>query len=425
MKKIAVKAGLTASILILFTGCTNPFTPPPPPTETDQNELFIYTVWPDFYVREDVFDRHITQFVKNKFPNVKIKHVAWDDGKRYEDLIAAGTIPDIIMDDSGLNMNRYIIDNDLHFDMRELIKKHNFDTNLLDQPSMNRMRNVTKEGDIYGLPFQISDYILYYNIDVFDKFGADYPKLGMTYDEAYELAKKLTRVEDDISYKGYSQHPGHYMDYNQLSLHPLHPDENRAVLTTEGWAKLTNNLLRFQEIPGANRFGGVERFTDGNMAMAVAVVERIVEFHERNPNLNFDISTVPFFSDRPGVRYQPNVYSMYITKQSEKKDLAFQVMQYLLSEEYQVELAKEGVIGPLQTEAVQQAFGQNLPHMQGKNTEAIFYGDYAEASPARTPGLTNLQVHTYGIFVNIGDGMDTITSLRTIEEAANKALNSN
>jgi multiple sugar transport system substrate-binding protein len=396
----------------------NPVNPSP------DNEIFIYTVWPAFYAKEEIFEKQIGQYIKKKFPDIKVKHIHWDNpGRQYKDLIAAGTIPDIIMDDSHLNLNRYIIDNDLQYDLRELIKKHNFDTGNLNSAMMDRMKNITKDGSIYGLPFQTADFILYYNKDIFDKFGVDYPKNGMTYDEAYEMAKKLTRVDGEITYKGFSQNPGHYMNYNQLSLHPLHPTEDKASMTSGEWKKLVDNLRRFYEIP-ANQFDTVEKFSQGNIAMAVASSDRIVKFHEDNKNLNFDVATVPFFSDHPNTRYQPNVFSMYIPKQSTKKDQAFNVMTYLLSEEMQIELSKEGIIGPLQTQAVKEAFGKNLPQMKGKNAESIFYGSYASATPAREPGLTYHLVNTQGVFAPLifNESKDTVTALRITEERETKAI---
>lgn len=426
MKKWLNRSLIIVSSFALIAGCEtnhvvtveNQVNPSP------DNELFIYTVWPASYVKKEIFEKQIGQFINKKFPDIKVKHVHWDNpGRQYKDLIAAGTIPDIIMDDSHLNLNRYIIDNDLQYDMRELIKKNNFDTSKLNPAMMDRMKNMTQEGAIYGLPFQGGGYSLFYNKDIFDKFGVDYPKNGMTYDEAYELAKKLTRVEGEITYKGYSQNPGHYMNYNQLSLHPLHPTEDRASLTSEGWKKLVDNLRRFYEIP-ANQFDTVENFSKGSIAMAVASTGGIVKYYEENKNLNFDISTVPFFNDLPDTKYQPNVTSLYITKQSTKKDLAFQVIAYLLSEELQIELSKEGIIVPLQTQAIREAFGKNLPQMKGKNIESIFYGKDAPATPARAPGLTYHLVNTQGVFdpLIFKESKDSVTALRMTEERETKTI---
>lgn len=390
---------------------------------TPENELFIYTNWPQIFERPEVFDKQIREPLMRKFPELQIKHVHWDDGRRYEDLLAAETYPDIIMDNARWHLQRYILKYDLQYDLREMIKKHNFDLGRLNAATVEQMSSVTPDGAIYGLPFHVNNWIMFYNIDVFDKFGAEYPRDGITYDEAYELAKKLTRVDGEVTYKGYSQNPGHYMHYNQLSLSGLHQTEDRGDMTSDGWVKLVNNLRRFYEIP-ANQFDTVEKFPMGNIAMAVATVDKIVDYHEQNPSLNFNITAVPSFAEVPNTQYQPNLYSMYLTKQSNKKDLAFQVMDYLLSEEYWIDISKEAVIGPLVSPEVQSVFGQNLPHMQGKNTQAIFASQNASPPPARAAGLTYVDVYYQTPFQPLifDESKDTVTALRMTEEQTTKAI---
>ncbi|NOU96818.1 extracellular solute-binding protein [Paenibacillus sp. LMG 31456] len=423
---------LLALSLIFLAGCEQGMVSNPVATgekkavgQSSEKELFIYTVYPPFLSKEEVFEKQIGQFVRKKFPDITIKHVHWDNpGRQYQDLIAAGTIPDIIIDNTRMNVQRWIIDNDLQYDMRDLIKKYNFDTSRLNPAHMAQMSNMTKEGKIYGLPYNNNDFVLFYNKDIFDKFGVEYPKDGMTYDEAYEKAKKLTRVEGEITYKGFSQNPGHYMNYNQLSLSPLSQTEDKASMNTPEWRKVVDNLRRFYDIP-ANQFDTVEIFASkGNIAMAVATVDHLVSFHEQNKNLNFDIVAAPSFSDVPDTRYQPNLYSMYITKQSTKKDLAFQVMASLLSDEHQIELAKEGVLVPVESKEVQQAFGQNLPQMRGKNTKAIFHGKTAMPPAARAEGVLWYDVPMQNVFAPLifKESKDSATALRMIEEQSTKGL---
>ncbi|WP_079909241.1 ABC transporter substrate-binding protein [Paenibacillus sp. 32352] len=429
MKKSVSRTILFTSSLALLAGCTsspvvedNPTTP-----KSSPNELFIYTVYPAYFAKEENFDKQIGQFLKKKFPDITIKHVHWDKGREYKDLIAAGTIPDIILDNTRMNVQRYIFDNDLQYDIGDLVKKYNFDTSKLNPAQVAQMKNLTPEGTLFGLPYNNNDFLLFYNKDIFDKFGVDYPKDGMTYDEIYELAKKLTRVEGEVTYKGYSQNPGHYMNYNQLSLSPLSLKEDKASLNTPEWKKVVDNMRRFYDIP-ANQFDTVEVFASkGNIAMAVATVDHLVSFVEQNKNLNFDVVSVPSFSEAPNTRYQPNLYSMYITKQSTKKDLAFQAMAAILSEEHQVELAKEGVIVPMESKAVQEAFGQNLSQMRGKNTKAIFNGKTAMPPAARAAGLLWYDVPMQNVFAPLifKESKDSVTALRMIEEQSTKAIETN
>ncbi|UQZ81798.1 glycerol-3-phosphate transporter periplasmic binding protein [Paenibacillus konkukensis] len=422
---------LIALSIGLLAGCTdNPAISEIATNEgkTDQkspdNELLIYTVNPPYFSKEENFDKQIGQFLKKKFPDMTIKHVHWDKGREYKDMIAAGTIPDLIFDNTRMNVQRYIFDNDLQYDIGDLIKKYNFDVTKLNPALVAQMKNLTPEGKLFGLPYNNNDFVLFYNKDIFDKFGVDYPTDGMTYDEIYELAKKLTRVDGEITYKGFSQNPGHYMNYNQLSLSPLSLTENKASLNTPEWKTVVDNLRRFYDIP-ANQFDTVETFASkGNIAMAVATVDHLVTYHEQNKNLNFDIVSVPSFSQAPNTRYQPNVYSMYITKQSTKKDMAFQAMAAILSEEHQVDLAKEGVLVPMESQAVQEAFGQNLPQMRGKNIKAIYNGKTAMPPAARANGLLWYDVPMQNVFAPLifKESKDSVTALRMIEEQSTKGI---
>ncbi len=57
------------------------------------------------------------------------------------------------------------------------------------------------EGGFYGLPISGSCWMLFYNKDLFDAKGLEYP-IGITWDEYADLAKSLTYEEDGTKYWG-------------------------------------------------------------------------------------------------------------------------------------------------------------------------------------------------------------------------------
>ncbi|WP_199619880.1 ABC transporter substrate-binding protein [Paenibacillus alkalitolerans] len=262
---------------------------------TPEDELFFYTAMNKIYEEEENFERLIGQHIRKKFPNIKIKHVHWNDGTRYEDLIAKGTLPDIVLEEVHRNTHRMIEKFQMEYDMSDLIKKYNFDTSRLDPGTMTLVQSASG-GKIYSLPFEMDEFALVYNKDIFDKFGEDYPKLGMTYDEAYELTKKMTRQDGDATYKGYQQHPSHYSYYNQLGEPVLDPNEDKASYTTDTWVKIVNNMRRFYEIDG-NQFTSTSHFPQGRMAMSVDTIENITKWSREYPDLNFAFGTVPVFPE--------------------------------------------------------------------------------------------------------------------------------
>lgn len=414
------------ALLSAAAGCEEPAATGPEPIAGEQkaspdNELFIFTAWPAFYVKEEIFQQQVGQPIEKKFPGVKVKHIAWDNpGRRYEDLIAAGTIPDIIFDEVRRNTYRQVRRFDLQYDMTDLIKKYNFDTGTLN-PADLQHSVTSSDGKLYSLPFNSNEWVLLYNKDIFDKFGEDYPHDGMTWDEAYEKAKKLTRQEGEITYKGFQMNPAHYMRFNQLSEPALDPEEDKASMVSDKWIRIVDNIRRFYDIPG-NQLVKTNNFSKGNIAMIVDSLENAVRLVNENKNLNFDISSVPVFPEAPTSKFQPNTNGMFITKQSQKKDLAFQVIAYLLSPEYQTELSKQGIVTPLKDPAVQQAFGQQVPEWRGKRTASIYHLQSA-MPPGRKPGLTFINANTDFVWGQIAnESKDTQTALRMGQAEMDKAI---
>ena len=76
------------------------------------------------------------------------------------------------------------------------IKKEDFVSSYLDSLS-------TDDG-LYGVPFQISSYVMYWNKDLFEKAGLDPETPPATYDEWTEMARKLTDPDSHVYGSGLS-----------------------------------------------------------------------------------------------------------------------------------------------------------------------------------------------------------------------------
>ncbi|XEC96129.1 ABC transporter substrate-binding protein [Paenibacillus tarimensis] len=388
------------------------------------NEIFIYTAWPAHYIDEGIWDRQIGSFLKKKFPEVKFKHVHWDNpGRQYQDLLAAGTVPDIIFDDVARNTYRQVRRFGLEYDMIDLVKKYNFDLSALNPADLRNSINAS-DGKLYSLPFNSGEWVLVYNKDIFDKFGVEYPAEGITWDDAYEKAKLLTRQDGDVTYKGFQVNPAHYMMFNQLAEPSLDPDEDKAVLTSDNWLKITNNIRRFFDIPG-NQLVKTNAFAKGTIAMAIDKIETVAGWANENQSLNWDFGPVPVFPEAPQSRFQPNTYGMFITNQSQNKDLAFQVIAYLLSPEMQRELSSQGLVTSSADPSVQGAFGQDLPEFRGKNIQSVFSLNSA-VPPSRKADLTyiytRIQIDLVWKPLILEESKDTATALRMANDEANKAI---
>ncbi|MGO4276880.1 ABC transporter substrate-binding protein, partial [Paenibacillus sp. TAF58] len=94
MKKYLKTSLLIATAITVIAGCeSTPASQNPvaeKSTKAPANEMFIYTVYPAFYAKEENYEKQIGQYLKKKFPDISFKHVHWDNpGRQYKDLIAA------------------------------------------------------------------------------------------------------------------------------------------------------------------------------------------------------------------------------------------------------------------------------------------------------------------------------------------------
>ncbi|GAB3739727.1 hypothetical protein GCM10028864_02880 [Microlunatus parietis] len=351
-----------------------------------------------------VFDEMIGNKLRAAFPDLKIKYATWDMPIRYEDLQAAGVVPDIVIDNP-----RNRIDRDLEplgwvEDMTPGLAEAGVDLAPLNQAAIELVRS-RSDGGLYGVPVFIDEHLLFYNKAIFDKFGRSYPKPGWTYDDAYKAAKRLTRQDGLAAYKGYLQHPDNYLEFNQRGLYPFTdagseqpaPEDVAIDLTTEEWAELGANLERFLLIP-RNGFTTVDDLVKGDMsrpgrvAMAVDSLRKLPlyagselmtddgdeeSYAEWMKSVDLGIAPVPVLEQGSTTIYQPNTLAAFVTKQSAKKEAAYQVIKWLVSEEAQTELSRHAIKAVLPTEQVIASFGEAIPELKEIDTSAVYWGENA------------------------------------------------
>lgn len=374
--------------------------------ELEPDELFIFTTNQKIYEKSTAArERLIGQYIREKFPGLKFRLVHWDDmGIRESNFEISGVYPDLVLELVDRNTTRIIKTYGMDYDLTPLIEKYGFDLDRIDEASMAIVLD-RSTGGVLSIPFEINDYILFYNKTIFDKKNEPYPYPGMTYDEAYQKARKLTFGEDLTMYKGYLQHPDQYLKLNQLGLIPFSLTEpNKVVLDTPEWIDIVDNLVRFYDIRGNIWTTTDDFFTRGNVAMCVDHIERLLqaalveEYMPANEvsiwksrfaenglvKGTWDIAPIPVLKEGDTTVYRPNMLGWFIPRQSELKETAFQVIMHMLSDEVQMGRAMDGVKGTVNTPEIAAAYGANIPQLQGLNLAAVYWGENA-VQPVRDP----------------------------------------
>ena len=420
--------------------------------EFEPDELFIYAPSPKiFEISEIAQEKLLGQYIRKAFPDLKFKIIPWDyKGIQYEDFFQNGVYPDLIVEQPYRNTTRVIKTWGMEYDLTPLIEKYNFDTGRINKASMNIVKDRgAGAGAIYSIPYEINEYILYYNKKFFDMRNEPYPHIGMTYEEAYEKAKRMNFQNGFSQVKGYTQHPDQYLKLNQRGYTPFSLTEpNKVVLATEDWINLANNIRRFYTIPG-NVWNTTDDFAKyGVAAMCVDAMDDLpylstvrdyldeedYQWWVTNKDYNqtgtfsvpseWDISTIPVFEDAPDTIYQPNMVGWFIPKQSQMKDTAFKVIAHLLTDEVQKDRAANGAKGVIKTDEIANAFGTNIPEYKNLNLKVVYWGENA-VSPVRSPEVAGegyWDISLWAVFRKyiFQYGLSTEKALERVEKEENQ-----
>ncbi|MEF3304856.1 ABC transporter substrate-binding protein [Paenibacillus sp. GYB003] len=331
---------------------------------------------------DNEFQRFFAEPVKKKYPHITLEFVKdkANGGTDPNDLIAAGTYPDIMY---GSN-TAVFAHKDLKWvaDLSEYVKKEKLDLSGVNPAVLETLgMYADKPGEMIGLPFVMNYAALFYNKDIFDKFGVGYPKDLMTWDQVIGLAKQLTRQDGGIQYVGLDftepDRPG-----GQLSLPLVDAKTGNTVINSDGWKNIFNLLKQNYDIPGYigpnNKWTyGLNAFLkDRNLAMlpnwSDGVIGAAEELFLKGQPLNYDIAALPNFQEELGKGREVDMHLLMLSNQSKHKDDAFKVMAYMLSEEIQTAVAKAGRFPVLNKPELEKSFGSDLGSLKGKNTAGIF-----------------------------------------------------
>jgi multiple sugar transport system substrate-binding protein len=341
--------------------------PSAPQVSNEPVELLIYFVPA---IDDAYFDDIFVKPVKAKHPNITLKYVQQSGGPKIADQIATGKIPDLTV---GSITNLFDFkDLGMFYDMTPQIKKFNFDVNRVDPALMTMIKQYSDKGEIYGIPYKSNYNALFYNKDLFDKFGVAYPKDDMMWDDVVELGKKVTRTTDGIQYRGLDPE-----NINRLAwgYNLGFVDEKTAKPMIDNWKPAYELLQKIIQIPGnapekVQRNGDKDAFVK-DMTLAMIATTNMVDKME-GAKLNWDIATYPQYPQTKGSFGMAGGQPLMISLQSKYKDQAFQVIETIMSDEVQTKLNRVGKVTALSTLDVKKEYAADLPYAKGKNLAAVY-----------------------------------------------------
>mgnify|MGYP001274487482 CR=1 FL=1 len=294
-------------------------------------------------------------------------------------------------------------------------------------------------GEVYGLTPYFASQAVYYNKDLFDRYGIDYPTDRMSWEELLHLAARFPSDgsgEDRV----YGLNIGYYTDLFQfgqrigmtLGLREINPADMRVLVDSDSWARVYEMALdalrsgALYKVEAADFEGGYDSydeyllrdpFISGKAAMTIDglyMMQQIREAQEYVPDKavkNWDLVTVPVDPANPDYTNDISFYNIFaINAESMSRDAAWDFIRYIHSDDYARVMSKvlSGTI-PVRTKSIRDDEGRNLAAFYLlKPTGTNMYADYADL-----PDEFFMQYYTIGT-----EEMQAVTEDRkTVAEA--------
>ncbi|MDQ1913460.1 extracellular solute-binding protein [Paenibacillus sp. GD4] len=431
---------LLLTSLLTVAGCSvsKPAEPEPSAKEPDVAQLTKDPVTLNFYryftgLTDDEFAKYIVEPVKLKFPNVTLNFVKGETTGNMspENILSTGNAPDIIFTSNFSLMHFRTLQYPIPLDPE--MKRSNLDLAKFDPVVIDALRKYGDNGEIYALPFTMNLGVLFYNKDIFDRFGVPYPKESSTWEDILELSKKLTRTDGGVQYRGVVL-PGLNVLADQRSVPYADAKTKKSTATThDQWPKIMQLMKQFYEIPGVldstgkvpplNRGFVEERTTAMWPQWDVNAFGILADLEKKGAPINWDMTTQPSHKELPGVGRRVDFQIMMVSQASKNQQLAFEVIKHLSTyEPLHTEMTKNAKMTVLGSEEIRKQFGSNLSLLKGKNVASILKTKPAPLAPV-TPYDSALSSEMNTAFNEVASGAKDInTALMRAQESADKKI---
>lgn len=247
---------------------------------------------------------------------------------KYKTLIAGNEAPDV------MSMN---FDNAYTFaslgalePLDEWITSTGLDTSIYYQSTLDMFK---VDGVQYSMPATFSDVVLYYNKDLFDAAGLDYPARDWTWDDLKTAAIALTK---DVDGDGYTDQWGYSLPWWPVMLEMYNAkiwsdDVTTCTLNSEEGKKAIQTMVDARYVdkfaPTADQLaeqGDWDMFIAGKLAMYPTGPWAVQPFNDA-ANFTYDIAHMPA-GDKQATHVYANSYAMSAT--SKEKAAAWRFIEF-------------------------------------------------------------------------------------------------
>lgn len=277
MKKILILLLITiiaVSLAAMGIGCKEEVAPAEEEAEVapaeEEKVTLVVMGRDDFKANpDDPFFQEKLKAFNEAYPNIEIqailtKHPNYNP--KVVSMQAAGEQLDIVWGDNTELKNfasaGLLIDHKPLIEASEIINEDDYSPALIDSLYFN--------GELIAIPSDIALNVVYYNKDLFDAAGVDYPEVGWTWDNFLEKAKKLTKTEG------------------------LDPEDQvwGFSLTSAWWVQWLTTAASFGALPLFSEDGKEAYFNSPEFVEAMQFFTDLVNVHKVSPPPGMDVGKI-------------------------------------------------------------------------------------------------------------------------------------
>jgi multiple sugar transport system substrate-binding protein len=127
----------------------------------------------------------------------------------------------------------------------------------------------------------------------------------LTWDDYYQLSRKLARQDNGVQYYGLLPDPATVIHMNNLSLPLLDPSGKKPAFNTSEWKNYLQMLQKFYEFPGYDlkagnvTTAGVQALFNKDKRLAMWITSQLLAPAKLEGLNNWDISPYPTSPEKP------------------------------------------------------------------------------------------------------------------------------
>ncbi|MBE7721555.1 ABC transporter substrate-binding protein [Lacrimispora indolis] len=355
--------------------------------DSGEKKVLSVTTWD--YDSSPQFQAVVDAYMKEN-PNVEIK-VIDTSADEYNNslgisLSAAQPDPDIIwVKDMGSMLQ--MADKKQLLPLDDFMKKDNFDTSVYNGAAEQLQYN----GVTYGLPYRSDWYVLYYNKDLFDAAGVEYPSNDMTWEEYDALAAKMTSGEGSSKVYGGHNHTWQALVTNWAVQDGKHTVVEKDYSFLKPWyesavALQDNGYIQdYSTLKTANiHYSSVFKNQQcAMMPMGTWFIATMIQSRAADEtSFNWGIARIPHPADTEAGYTVGALTPLGISAYTDEPDLSWDFVKFATSKEAANILAEQGVFTGIQTEESLKTIASAEFFPEGEsNIEALSYTHYTFDRP--------------------------------------------